>query len=896
MILIYSSGSDYKKGSQFPIMSVPKKFDGAKDADWNDFQWWADSKDFKKWLDANPRSWVADSNNNPDYISSDKLLEYNSNFRSISSPLEFSNRGLSKVSNFGSFLNEDTQVKELTGEALAKGEIKLKYAYNNLIAQGKISEDLPISSLKVGDDKAVFFSLYNSETKETMYEIVNAIRIKPTYSEPNSKIVIVEANDCLPIGTIIEDDTESFWKKLFEGSSQVIKYAVAGVAGALTLKAVGVGGGGLYLNWLVRKRMDRLVPGRVAERAARRAVRTDKIGKVGQILKNAANYGDEWSFSSFVKTPFKVLQATGRGIGEAGEGAAASLMGRAGAGSVIGEIGTGFKAGFSTVADLNPYYAVAQALMAGQKLYNWMSTKQAPRFTDVKDFAHDNFDPKDIPVGKSITVCWTQEKGGAMGALNWIGLGVDTRTTMEIVKIADIEGKSVFILLNINSESMQKELKEHDIIYLVFDDSKKFDTHWYDNDDLTFKMLNVDNIGKIGLVVTFLGVCDWSSLISEYDKSSDQLIVADKKAPTTYDLYFEDSEANVINVSGDIITTDELSKYKDSDYEKLFHIKVAKGKIGPQGNDNKSSFPTTESVSYKDLLEKEFITSFNSFNESVIDYTEYINEDDGPDEDSQGDSEDNNTSEKPTNGESVDTHLTPKQLSGPAKVAAYKVSKKEYANPDLIGKYSTGEFDLFTIPEKYFNAKQDDPIQVQCNTSEVLRKPKAGVFVYREDKGDKGDRDGSDNNKRDDNQAKPSKQGEDDKNKNKGNGDNEMVPGDDGNDIKADPNDVRIVNISNGPHEDQRTEITDNNVKDGINIFERFLTQREKEALGIANWKSITFAQSQYDGRGDTVQVKLRNKYAGFGDRKRTYDVSDGEAFKIASKFVEEVKHRIKPY
>ena len=80
----------------------------------------------------------------------------------------------------------------------------------------------------------------------------------------------------------------------------------------------------------------------------------------------------------------------------------------------------------------------------------------------------------------------------------------------------------------------------------------------------------------------------------------------------------------------------------------------------------------------------------------------------------------------------------------------------------------------------------------------------------------------------------------------------------------------------------------------GVNLFDTILTPRDKETLKIENWKTITFAKEVFDNRGDATAVKFRNKYAPFGDKSRKYSATDGEAFELAKRFVEQTKDRIK--
>jgi hypothetical protein len=88
--------------------------------------------------------------------------------------------------------------------------------------------------------------------------------------------------------------------------------------------------------------------------------------------------------------------------------------------------------------------------------------------------------------------------------------------------------------------------------------------------------------------------------------------------------------------------------------------------------------------------------------------------------------------------------------------------------------------------------------------------------------------------------------------------------------------------------------IRDASVSGGINLFDTILTPKDKEVLKVENWKTITFAKELRDNRGDIIEVKLKNKYAPFGDKSRKYKITDGEAFELAKRFVGQTKDRIK--
>lgn len=88
------------------------------------------------------------------------------------------------------------------------------------------------------------------------------------------------------------------------------------------------------------------------------------------------------------------------------------------------------------------------------------------------------------------------------------------------------------------------------------------------------------------------------------------------------------------------------------------------------------------------------------------------------------------------------------------------------------------------------------------------------------------------------------------------------------------------------------TVIIDNN--GGVNLYDKILSEQEKEALKIENWKTISYAKCYKNNRGDVIEVKLKNKYASIGDKSRHYQFMDGEAFELAKRYVHEAKERLR--
>jgi hypothetical protein len=215
----------------------------------------------------------------------------------------------------------------------------------------------------------------------------------------------------------------------------------------------------------------------------------------------------------------------------------------------------------------------------------------------------------------------------------------------------------------------------------------------------------------------------------------------------------------------------------------------------------------------------------------------------------------------------------------PAKVAIYKVTDREYANPELR-KYKAGVFTQFILTEESFDAKANESIGVDVNTTgEDLEDPRRGVYAY----------------KRKEDTPKPPVDPDKDKDKDKDKEEDvkrdqqpDVEKTEDDYFLKVNPKDVEIKDKRNS------TVIRDKSVEGGINILDEFLDAKKKEILGISDWKAITFAKSMLDAKGEVTEVKLKNRFAPFGDKIRKYRVTDGESFEIAKKFAEDVEARIK--
>ena len=143
MIILLPKKAEYKNGDDFPFLTVPLDMKGAESASFEDFQWWAKSEDFQKWLDKNPRSWVADSEDMSKYANVAEHIKekYKFNLDDINVSLNENNLDNDVIS-FSDFskLNEDANTAD--DDPKFREAIKFHFAYNKLKSEGKIDETL----------------------------------------------------------------------------------------------------------------------------------------------------------------------------------------------------------------------------------------------------------------------------------------------------------------------------------------------------------------------------------------------------------------------------------------------------------------------------------------------------------------------------------------------------------------------------------------------------------------------------------------------------------------------------------------------------------------------------------------------------------------------------------
>ena len=935
-ILLPRTGK-YNIGDDFPMISIPTDISGMNPVEktFDDFQWWAESSEFNKWMKANPRQWVADSEEMSKY--GDTLSDY---IREHAGSYAFNNEiNESGVLSFDEYeaINEAGNDAGLSEEA--KAGIKFHYAYNKLKADGKLKSITSVDAdLPDGAEKAVFLVMEDSDTKKNIDETLKAFKMVGLPGSSESKIKIVSVKETLPGGPLDADTTTA---SLVEG---ILKSA-----GEYAAIGVGIG-----VTWAILRKVGYTVAGISALKALKGLAPAAKVGeeavKTGGALAKAGSFAKKIASGGINKV--KVLGkglydlAKFKNIRNAAKGAylgtKAAITGKAGVYAVKSPaakvIARGFARGATKGASASlkggarwiPF--VGEVLMAVDAIgstWNWFSDNQAPKWTEIKDTIATGkggqaFDPSKIKDGTAITICWRQPAGTGLGIATSFLYTNDTRTTAELFKIGKSKdgGSSIFVLTSINSKEYQKALSNYAAVIVSIKNEEinaqsgfSAVKRVFDNEDMDVQVAYMDSPADMASDFNFEGICDWETVQEYYDNASNQYLISNSDAPETYEYYYKTTQNDHVNVAGKLLTDEEIGSKSDSDIQDMFSNfntkinnrkpekkeengkkKVMPGDQGPpkQVSDKfkekeqsggtsdgyRGDAQIADSQNNRDLWLTPMVNEstktglvirkFAEF-EDVLEYVstsgnypEYsqLNEKDGEDS----------------------LVLTNEEASEPAKIAVYSVTGIEYADP-ADRQYTPGAYKYFMIDPVDFDAPVDSSIGVGVSTDETLTDPRRGVYEFKEkpkkDEREEGeerkpspeenpeqDNDGSDNVTSDD--------------------EDENKPNKDDYFITADPDDISIKNRKNA------TVIRDKNFKGGINIVDEFLTDKEKEILGIPTWKAVTLAKSFMNGQGEVIKVKLKNRYAPMFNTTKTYEVQDGEAFQIAKKFAKEVEDRIK--
>ena len=814
MIVLFKKGETYKAGGVFPVVSIPVEGKGEA-KDFNDFQWWAPTDKWNTWLKANPRSWQAESEETEKDFR--KRL-----YESLVEEGEIDSKVLDFTS-FNSLLEADAagsgsavavSSAEQPTEEQKKNYTKFVFAYNRLKEGGKIKDELNASSLKKGEDYAIIWDLPGNGGASVV-ETRQAYKSKVVSDLPNG--VLVKIDESIPFGKFQEEsDAGNTLMKIAGFGGQIL---AGGVAAAAAI------GGGL---WATKK---------VAGVAARLVARKEIKGGVSWLSRIFGSGAGKGVASNAAKTAgyYKdgVLQQF---VGKIPKG---SAFVEVGASTIPGVVATETAAGIS--AATVGWIAAAVAVTAGvvQRLVNWTSDAQAPRLGDIEDegWAKDSFMPGTIPDGEAITICWTQDAGNSWFTdILW---NEDTRTTMDLIKLGNFKGRSIFLMVQINSKEYDAVLKSKEMILLSFEENAKFDRTWYDNDDLEFEMIAVEKGESNNIISTiFEGYCSWEEMEGAYRGADDSFVGVPENAPDEYSFHYKLGKGDRdINVTGTLI----------KDLASLDVMKTTFAAGSPAPNESASTFNLE--IDWKKISESSEVLKFSDFSKLPLTAV--------PTFEAEGDE-----AAAPTDPDKEDKYLTQTE-----KIAAYEVKTIEFADKALEDQ-QLPDLKTFIVPNNYLEATDNEEILVQPIQDVTLKYPRRGTITVESEAA-----------------PEPIPVGV------------EGVTGATGPDIEGGvpievtTDEVKIKyrdnpEILNKIGIDDATKIKDRDREDKIKFLD-MITPEEKKELGIEDWDWIKKIKVYKDGKtGEPYLIKFKSGGLD-ADRKRKITAKDPNfdtALKVANR------------
>jgi hypothetical protein len=816
MIVLFKKGETYKSGGVFPVISLPVEAQGEK-KDFNDFQWWAPTDKWNSWLKSHPKSWQAESEETEKDFR--KRL-----YESLVKEGEIDTKVLD-FSSFNSLLEADAKgsgssVKvssaEQPSESEKKNYTKFVFAYNKLKEGGKIKEDLNTSSLKKGEEYAIIWDLPGNDGSPVV-ETRQAYKSK-IITELNNGI-LVKIDESIPFGKFEEgSDAGNTLLKIAGFGAQIL-------AGGLT--AVAAIGGGIWATKSIASRL-----------AARKSIN----GGVSWLSRIVGGGAEKAVASSAPSASANAAAATEL---ELATGVGAESLGTAGATEVAvgaavpaaAEGGAG--AGALAAAESNPvgWIITAAVVAAGtiQRLINWTSDAQAPRLGEIEDegWARDSFAPGTIPDGEAITICWTQDAGN-----NWftdILWNEDTRTTMDLIKLGNFKGRSIFLMVQINSKEYDAVLKSKEMVLLSFDQNAKFERGYFDNDDLEFEMITVEKGESNNIISTiFEGYCSWEEMEGAYRGADDTFVGVPDNAPDEYSFHYKFGKGDKdINVTGTLI--------KDIGSLDVMKTTFVAGKPAP--NESVSAFKL--GIDWKKISESDGVLSFSDFSKLPLTAV--------PTFEAEGDE----TSATKTDPEKENKYLTQTE-----KIAAYEVTSIEFADKALEGQ-QLPDLKTFIVPNNYLEATDNEEIVVQPVQDVTLKYPRRGTIAVESEAAPEPVPVGA--------TGEPEVEG--------------GVP------VEVTTDEVKIKykdnpDVLNKVGIDDSTKIKDKDREDKIKFLD-MITPEEKKDLGIEDWDWIKKVKIYKDGKtGEPYLIKFKS--GGLDpDRRRKITAEDSNfdtALKVANR------------
>jgi hypothetical protein len=928
-----------------------------EEIDLEDFQWYCPSNEFESYLSKTGRAY---NKNTGDWTSESEESERQKE-RKISSYSEFLREKEEALNEFTGIPLLGNVGTNVTGKGLEyqgedpdfqKGKlnddqrrlVKFLFTRNHLRNTGKMEKELNITKLEIGKPIEIFVTAFDPSNGKSDEQSMVGITFEPTaivqaQGDVSVPMVVGNITHLAPnLGTdggggfsgVLESvvsEVYSVWDNLTTALNTTTGKIFAGIGAISAAQAAGVftaiAGMRLLYGFRLNARINALVTSGKSLADATKLVKSGGVwGKVGGRIGNFAKYPltilknyRNWKKIRRANTALKGWKA----IRYIAFGKKAAKLAK---GASIAARGTRVLSGVAKWS--NPIGWAFLAADAIGSFMNYTSDNQAPSWDPIvggegdamkkyKDDgtcpnASNSFNPSDVKVGETITLCWTQnpESGFAL-ALSFV-VSNSTRTTMNITKILDFtpegkaEGLSMFLINSANYKPLWDRIKGNDLRFLFIKNSTYEEGYADDNIGAYFLGANSKPDSKDGVLpLSYYGHCDYTLFKTVYADMKDQLVVVadDSSAPKTFNFHFEDSESNVINVMGSKVTDKDLENASSKEIDSFFNVEPVSSYIGnpdeeteeekkerqelensakqelpSEGEDESDNLNPNSEIAknegekwYSRIEESKPLTSFGEFKmikESLL------LEQNPP---IQGGTPKQGVEELPTEtggnepkkeinlddmkGSSVGSKiLTAKQINEnfqkildtveqPATFAIYFVEQREYADSELRNIYQPGSFMNFVIDDKAINLSDGSDIENHVQVNNLDVLLDAKKGVYNF-----SDRDRETSLK------------------DKDLGDTEDLGSKASNTVLT--SDIRSARDKKSVSDSIFSK--DNVEKDPIkNTLER-ITPDEKSKLDISNWEDVTSVKIIRDSNGNPETVKIKNRKAKFGDKSRKFE------------------------
>ena len=838
--------------------------------------------------------------------------------------------------------------------------VRFLFTRNHLRNSGELKEELDLTKMEPGKSYEIYVTAFDPTTGKSDDKSMVGITFEvgvviPAQGDIAVPMVVGQITHLAPnLGSdeggafsgvleAVVGAVSSAWDQLVGVLDTATGKILAAIAAATAMETLGVVGSVVGLYTLHIMRINQLAGNLVAGgsfagdvagvRAARRVARgSTNIGRLRTF--SAARLGNFFKYP-FTKTglihdikyPLRVVKnyklykraafmGKSNKIIKGWKLAKYIVFGRrlATAGRAAAQISRGARILTGVGKITNPIGWVLLATDAIGSFMNYTSDNQAPSWAPIvggegdsmQDYvgticknAKNSFSPEAIEIGQTITLCWTQNPESGWAAAFSFVMSNSTRTTMNITKIYNFPtgGLSMFLINSVNYKGIWDDIKTFDLRFLFIKNGTYSEGYQDDNIGTYFLGAKVNPATEDILPISYYGHCDFTLFKTVSASMTDQLVVIDEDAPQIFYFHFEDSESNIINVTGTKITNKDLENASEKEIRSFFEVEPTSSYIGnpddeteeereqreslensakssleaSDGTEEEKPLDSPENIElasnenykwYSSIEESKPITSFSEFKmikESLLleDKKRPVVETPEPEPE---------VKELPTveGGEKEITKLedikgtklgsrilTAKQMNEnfegvldtidvPMAFCIYFVENREYADPELRDIYQPGSFMNFSLHPDAWKVSDGTDMEggIQVNNLDVLLDAKKGLYNFSEKDRETKLKD-TDIEGKEGGGSKPS-------------------------------NTILTANITSARDKESVTRLGRD--EEEIKTTIQRINPEQLSQLDISDWDDVTNIKIIRDRNLDPVKIKIKNRKAELGNKSRTIE------------------------